>query len=246
MKTNYEAKFNKNGNIKVGGNIWTFNKLAGSGVLNGCKGTCGKYCTGCYNEKNPKKSSCYVFNSYVHYGWEKSTVMNSHIRNTNIMRSDINKAFKDIRQQLKRAKKKPTAVRIHSSGEIETKEELLKWFDVANENPSIPFYVYTKAYDVLDEVMLLYKIKKLEIPKNFFINISIWHEVGKKCYDTWKSNPQIRAFVYHDGYDYGENLKMDIMCPAYNSKGKMDHRFTCDTCKICYQEKHKVCGCYDH
>lgn len=50
---NYEAKFNKNGNIKVG-KIWTWNKLAGSGVIAGCKGTCGKHCTGCYKADNPK------------------------------------------------------------------------------------------------------------------------------------------------------------------------------------------------
>ena len=41
-----------NGNIKVG-DMLTWNKLAGCGTLNGCKGTCGKYCKGCYNEEDP-------------------------------------------------------------------------------------------------------------------------------------------------------------------------------------------------
>ena len=85
----YQARFVKNGNIKVGRSMWTFNKLAGSGEIAGCQGTCGKHCMGCYNHEDPKKSPCYVFKSYVVYGWDHGTVVQGHIRNTNIMRNDI-------------------------------------------------------------------------------------------------------------------------------------------------------------
>ena len=90
------------------------------------------------------------------------------------MRENIEKAFNDIRLQLKRAKKKPSAVRIHAAGEIETAQELREWIETATITPGIPFYIYTKAYEVLDQVLSTMDVRL--IPKNFFINVSIWHE----------------------------------------------------------------------
>ena len=240
----YEARFVKDGNIKIG-KMWSWNKLAGSGEIAGCKGTCGEHCKGCYNAQNPKKSPCYVFKSYVQYGWEKSTVVKGHVRNTLVMRNNTTKAFEDIQAQLKRARKKPVAVRVHASGEIETAEELAKWLETAKLSPSIPFYVYTKAYNIVDKVLT--DTDPADLPKNFFINISIWHDNGIETYNKWKHLSCIRAFVYDDGqYDYSDKLKINCYCPAYDKKGKLNHDLTCDACKICFQEKAKVCGCYDH
>ena len=240
----YTARFVKNGNIKIGNTMWSWNKLAGNGVIAGCKGTCGEHCQGCYDINHPQKSPCYVFKSYNIYGWDHSTVVQSHVRNTNVMRDNIEKAFNDIKLQLSRARKKPSAVRIHASGEIETTEELRKWIETAATSPNIPFYIYTKAYDVLDEVLSSINIKT--IPKNFFINVSIWHENGIEIYNKWKHLNCIRAFVYDDGYDYSDKLKIDCYCPAYDKNGKLSHDLTCDKCKICFQKKAKVCGCYSH
>lgn len=240
----YVARMVKNGNIKIGRTMWSWNKLAGSGTIAGCKGTCGEHCKGCYDEKNPKKSPCYVFKSYNIYGWDHSSVVKGHVRNTNIMRDDINKAFKEIQLQLKRAKKKPSAVRIHASGELESAQELRKWIETAAMFPDIPFYVYTKAYEILDEV--LSENNNNTIPKNFFINISIWHDSGVEAYNRWKRLDCVRAFVYDDGYNYGNDLKIDCYCPAYDENGKLHHDLTCDRCKICFQNKAKVCGCYAH
>ena len=239
----YEAKFVKGGNIKVG-KMWTWSKLAGKGIISGCKGTCGEHCKGCYNAEDPKKSSCYVFKSYVQYGWDGGTVVKSHIRNTNIIRNNINKAFEDIRLQLKRAKKKPSAVRIHASGELESTKELQMWLETAKMFPEIPFYVYTKAYNIIDDILSNDNMK--DLPNNFYINISIWHKNGIESYNKWKHLDTIRAFVYDDGYDYSKKLKIDCYCPAYDKNGKLNHKLTCDKCKICFQKKAKVCGCYDH
>lgn len=239
----YTARISKDGNIKIG-RMWSWNKLAGSGILAGCKGTCGKHCVGCYDAENPKKSSCYVFKSYVLRGWETSTIVQGHVRNTNIMRNNIDQAFEEIRLQIKRAKNKPTALRIHASGELETAKELKEWIKTAAMFNSIAFYVYTKSYEILDEVLT--DMNENEIPSNFFINVSIWHEEGVGCYNKWKHLDCIRAFVYDDGYDYEDKLKMDCHCPAYDKKGKLSHDLTCDKCKICFQKKAKVCGCYDH
>ena len=240
----YIARMTKNGNIKIGQTMWSWNKLAGNGEIAGCKGTCGKHCNGCYNADNPRKSPCYVFKSYNLYGWDQSSVVKGHVRNTNIMRNDIDHAFDDIRLQLKRAKKKPSAVRIHVSGELETAQELREWIATASMNQDIPFYTYTKAYESLDEV--LPNFNNDTMPKNFFINISIWHENGIDAYNKWKHLDCVRAFVYDDGYDYENKLKIDCYCPAYDKNGKLHHDLTCDKCKICFQRKAKVCGCYNH
>lgn len=242
----YIAKMTKNGNIKIGNTMWSWNKLAGSGEISGCKGTCGVHCTGCYNKDNPKKSPCYVFKSYVQYGWENSTVVKAHIRNTNIMRNDINKAFEDINEQIRRAKIKPSAIRIHASGELEEEIELKKWIETAKSFPNIPFYIYTKAYELVDSVLSDIKNKNEYLPKNFFINISVWHKEGVDLYNKWKELDGIRCFVYDDGYDYNKDLKIDCYCPAYDKNGKLSHDLTCDKCKICFQNKAKVCGCYSH
>ena len=65
-------------------------------------------------------------------------------------------------------------------------------------------------------------------------------------YNKWKHLDCIRAFVYDDGYDYSKLLKIDCYCPAYDKSGKLSHELTCDKCKICFQKKAKVCGCYSH
>ena len=240
----YTAKFVKNGNIKIGDTMWSWNKLAGNGIIGGCKGTCGKHCQGCYDSDNPKKSPCYVFKSYVQYGWDDGTVVKAHIRNTNIIRENIEKAFEDIRLQLQRAKKKPSAVRIHASGELENSNELEMWIETARMYPDIPFYIYTKAYNIVDMVLSAYQ--KDNIPSNFFINISVWHDNGIETYDKWKHLDNVRAFVYDDGYDYNQKIKINCYCPAYDKNGKLSHELTCDKCKICFQKKAKVCGCYSH
>ena len=84
------------------------------------------------------------------------------------------------------------------------------------------------------------------MPSNMFINVSIWHENGIDTYNKWKHLDCIRAFVYDDGYDYGDKLKINCYCPAYDKNGKLHHDLTCDKCKICFQSKAKVCGCYNH
>ena len=240
----YVARMVKNGNIKLGQTMWTWNKLAGNGTIAGCKGTCGQHCNGCYNAENPRKSPCYVFKSDNIYGWDHSSVVRGHVRNTNVMRNDINHAFSDIRLQLARAKKRPSAVRIHASGELESAQELREWIKTAEMFPEIPFYVYTKAYEILDEV--LSEMSNDTMPSNMFINVSIWHENGIDTYNKWKHLDCVRAFVYDDGYDYGDKLKIDCYCPAYDKNGKLHHDLTCDKCKICFQSKAKACGCYNH
>jgi len=246
-----------NGNIKVG-NMLTWNKLAGAGYLLGVLGSCGEFCKGgCYDCKNPMKSPCYVFKSYAQYG---ASVIDSHTINTLWMRYKMAQTFTILNKQLKKMKKsKP--IRIHASGEFESAEEVKGWFRLAELNPSFPFYVYTKAYKYVDEAMEDWmKLHGKNIPDNFYINVSIWHESGVEFYHKWEHVDNIKAFVYNDGYDYAGKLEMKCNCPAYKKETKVDkkgnvkervvlkHDLTCDRCKLCFinNKGAKVISCLDH
>lgn len=234
-----------NGNIKVG-DMLTFNKLAGNVEINGCVGSCGKHCTGCWNSENWKKSPCYVAKSYVQYG---DKVINSHIVNTLAMREDPWVTVYELDKQLKR-KKKVKPVRQHSSGELESAEELKAWMWLAKENPLWTFYVYTKAFEIVDKVLT--ETPKEELPTNYFINISVWHENGIDTYNKWKHLDTIRCYAYDDGtFDYEANgLHLNGICPAYRKdekgKTKLYHDLTCDKCGLCFHNKVKAISCLDH
>ena len=223
----------------------TFNKLAGSTIFKGCPGSCKEHSAGCWNPNNWKKSPCYVAKSYTQY---KDVVINCHIFNTLGMRNSPFAVAVILDNKLSRMRSiKP--IRIHSSGELESVQELKAWLWLAKKHPKNKFYIYTKAYDILEEI--LEKEKKV-LPPNFFINISIWHEAGIKYYLKWKNLTNIRAFVYDDGgYDYAKHgLTVKTYCPAYkkNEKGKvkLSHDLTCDKCTLCFQPKQKVIGCLSH
>ena len=138
-----------NGNIKVG-NMLTWNKLAGSGTLNGCKGSCGEYCQSCYNPDDPMNSECYVFKSYRQY---KDSIINSHIVNTEAIRKDLKGTFENLDKTLSR-RRKAKPIRVHASGEFETAEEICEWMRLAKKHKEWPVYVYTKAFRCMDEALV--------------------------------------------------------------------------------------------
>lgn len=61
-------------------------------------------------------------------------------------------------------KKKAQAIRIHDSGDFYSKEYLLKWIEIANINPNVNFYAYTKS---------LPYFKGIKLPKNMDVIFSI-------------------------------------------------------------------------
>ena len=241
-----------NGNIKVG-DMLTWNKLAGSGTLNGCKGSCGEYCQGCYNPDDPMNSECYVFKSYRQY---KDSIINSHIVNTEAIRKDLKGTFENLDKALSR-RRKAKPIRVHASGEFETAEEICEWMRLAKKHKEWPVYVYTKAFRCMDEALVT--MEKEGYPTNFFINVSIWHQLGIDFYNKWKHLPFVRAFVYDDGFDYAAHgLELKAYCPAYKKETKtlksgktvtkvvLKHDLTCDKCGLCFSEKAKVLGCLSH
>ena len=233
------AKFNKKGDTKIGA-IWSFSTLMGNEPVhidyNGVKcdvvGTCGGYCEGC-------KKSCYVRNSYRY-----PSVKYGHAWNTLAIRDDIESAYNDLEGQLKRARNKPNAVRIHVSGEFESMQELNMWNKLAKAFPNITFYVYSKAYDIMDDYFT-----NNTLAANFIVNVSIWHEYGIMFFMKWRNLKNIRAFVYDDGYEYRKfGIYSDSRCPAYDSNGKAIDGVTCQKCGLCMgrRENKKVTFCAAH
>lgn len=252
------ARISSAKNIKLGnmgswsllfGNIdWYIPELGLS-----CKGTCGEYCKGCFNKDNPKKSDCYVCKQYIRYsdkniGIEKSkcTIKLGHAYRTLAITLFRNELLVSLHKQLTNMKKKFLTVRINESGELTCYEDLEMWCKLAILHPETKFYIYTKNYPAVQNA-----VDNSIIPRNMFINISVWHECGIAEYKKMEKHPQIRAFVLLDSEwtvgKYAERkLTVDAICGAYNEFGVMNHNLTCDKCKLCYSQTRKVVGCYKH
>lgn len=238
----YKNIIKSNGNIKLGSHMGTISKIYGNKEIYveklGCcvRGTCGKYCAGC-------DKACYVRASY-RYG----SVILGHAKTTLAFRQDIARAFAEMDLQLSRKRKPFKQVRINQSGEIESTEELTRYYWLARKHPESDFYLYTKNFDALRESLILEKL-----PKNITILISVWHEYGLAVFNEYKHIPNIKAFVYVDdtwnAEKYAENgIVITTWCKAYDERGKLDHNITCDKCHKCFDRlgSHKVVGCHAH
>lgn len=222
------------------------------------KGTCGKYCKGCFDPKDERKSACYVAKSYMRYtnanedGTPGDIVNNpcsvkrGHAYRTIAMTEYRDELLTSLDNQLTRKRNKFKTIRINESGELTCYEDLALWCELAKRHPETVFYLYTKNY------VAVYKaINNNDVPNNLFINISIWHSLGIKAYAEMKNHPQIRSFCLVDDEWTREKYQskgIDItsMCGAYDEKGKMNHAVTCDKCKKCFSSSNKCVGCYEH
>lgn len=246
MKTFYKvqgtlkahAHFTKNGNIKLGGNVWTFSKLFGDfnytieddNGMHEIIGSCGHYCNGC-------KKACYVKSSYRY-----PSVVKCHTENTMAFREDIGGAFNDLYNQISNARNKPDLIRINQSGEIESHNGFILWCSLAMCFPYVKFWVYTKAFDLV-------KASIPYLPENLTVNFSIWHEYGLEEYIEAKNFKGVNAFAYVDK-DFtieryqAEGLAIQTTCKAYEN-GKLNHSITCHKCGKCFHSG-LVIGCNEH
>ena len=254
VKTLVDARWNFNGNIKVG-NIATWSTLPSNRIFfsqkyGAVKGTCPpeicKYCARAKEEG--KRPPCYVFKSHRY-----PSVVDGQARNTISMRNDPEKAFKQLSDALSRKRIPIVAGRFDQSGEIENEAQFEGQCRVAKDHPKTPFYVYTKRTEVVVPALLEGKV-----PKNLTVLISIWHEQGIDEFLKVAHLPNVKAFVYCDynrnpsGWgpeDYAKyGVFVQTFCKAYDLKGKMNHNITCELCKKCFNRsaKAKVIGCLDH
>lgn len=225
------------GNIKLG-NMGSFSKVMGNDTVTdgniSCVGSCSKYCSEC-----GCAMSCYVRASYRY-----KSVRTRHIINTLAMRENLDSVYNDLYLQMYRKRNKFLVVRINQSGELETESEFKMWCRLASDFPMTEFYVYTKAFDLVTPTLL-----NGGCPNNLTVLFSIWHTYGLNEYKVVAHLPNVKAFVYCDGFNYEMvGLKINTYCMAYAKDGKLDHNITCDKCRKCFNrlDSCKVVGCNAH
>lgn len=220
-----------NGNNKVGKGVWCFNTLPGDkplavstkGQLTNIHGTCNGCCSGCIND-------CYAIRDAKRH---HNSVIPALGKNTLLIRHDMENAFGQIKESI--IKNKTKVLRWHSSGEIENYNYLLHMVKLAVELPNVQFYCYTKRFDLIDRYLKEFK----KFPKNFVVNISVWHD-NDKGYDFGKCN----KFVYDDHTD-PKVMKMRH-CPAVDKNGKSTG-ITCSECGWCFRGNYgRITAVYQH
>ena len=244
------------GNTKLGESIGTFSKLKGNRVYwvpeyeMAIQGSCGKFCESC-------DGSCYVEKSYVRYTNRETgecSVIKGHAKNTYAFYVDIDESFKILDKKLTRKRKKFVYVRIDQSGEMISEREVAGWAWLAERHPETTFYVYTKAFEYVLNMLLAGRI-----PLTMIILFSVWHEYGIKEYKLVAHLPNVKAFVYCDKNKHPDTgwgteeyeahgLIVQTFCPAYDGKGKMNHDMPCEKCQKCMNKLKscKIIGCWDH
>lgn len=238
MEVMYNINYNEEmvvslvkGNSKLGKRVFAFNLMPGDkpistkdkGELTNVWGTCVGCCDGCQNH-------CYaVRDTRRHH----NAVIPSVGKNTVIMRRDMDKGFKQIKEAL--IKNKAKVLRLHSSGEIMNYDYLLHMVKLAVEMPDVLFYFYTKRFAFMEQ----YLKECGALPDNLVCNIS-----------EWKGNTEgyqldgLNKFVYDDGTD--PTIAKLTHCPAVDKKGKKTG-VTCSQCQRCFSgNKGIITAVYDH
>lgn len=237
----YEYEYSKDmhisvpkGNEKIGKGIYVFNLMPGSkpistkdkGELTNIVGTCTGCCKDCEN------NGCYAIRDARRH---HNSVIPSLAKNTLIMRNDQERMFSELKQFL--TKKKVKTLRMHSSGEIESYEYLLKMVNLAKELPNTIIYFYTKRFDWVNK----YLKENKTFPTNLVCNISKWHN-NIDSYNFEKEN-KVNIFAYDDGTD--PELSSWIHCPAVDKKGHKTG-ITCSQCQRCARNEGLKTAVYPH
>lgn len=208
----------QDGNRKVGKGIYTINLLAGDQPLTkldgtqltNISGTCGGCCSNC-------KGDCYAIRTQVF----RNNNIPSWADNTILATQEIDTFFKEIQQFIDRSM--VAAIRFHAFGEIPSYKYLEKMTELAENNPTIIFYTYTKRFEWVEKYLADHKA----FPNNLVVNMSIWH----KNYDNPYNLPE---FIFDDGTD--EEVAKLPHCPAVDKNGH-ETGVTCAKCKRCLRAK---------
>ena len=208
------------------GNIPAFNTLPGNRPikkndgtqLTNIVGTCGKHCKECFND-------CY---SVRYIKCHHNSTVRAYANNTIIMRNDGEKLRKAIKEYCE--KNIVRYFRFHTSGELESVEQLKLYCDICNDNPDIIFYIYTKAFDILQAWIE----KFVKFPINLVVNLSQWND----NLDGLSSRllNQCNVFAYDDGET---DLSHMTHCPAVDRKGH-ETGITCAQCRRCMKRGSKT------
>lgn len=225
--------FVSKGNGKLG-NIPGINLLPGNKPLTNSKGvpytnisgTCGKHCALCLK-------ACYAVR-YMKY--HHNSTVKGYATNTYMMRNEPEKFLAQIKEYCDKNIVK--YFRYHTSGEIESVEQLELYARICREIPDVIFYIYTKSFDILTEWLN----KGNDIPENFVINLSEWHG-NLKEYAGSAMLDLCNIFAYDDK-DSDQSVKSLPHCPAVDKDGH-ETGITCAKCRMCMKRGTKI-AVYSH
>ena len=216
------------GNGKLG-NIPQFNLLPTSGVIRNGKGvaltnvtgTCGKYAEDCAKVCYAKRC-CTLHHNSVIPAWGRNTVL---------VRLCPDKVREGINEYCK--KNIVRYFRFHTSGELENLEHLKLYATICHDNPDVTFFIYTKAFDILQEWFEDLQDNGEGIPSNFIINLSEWH--GNL--DFLKESTAHPYFKHCHIFSYDDNspkCRYNHLphCPAIDVHGH-ETGITCAQCRRC-------------
>lgn len=213
------------GNQKMG-NIPQFNTLPGNvplrkkdgTLLCNIHGTCSKYCKHCSKD-------CYAIRSAIYH---HNSIISAWGRNTVLLRNDPHKVHLAINEYCRKNVVK--YFRFHSSGELESYKQLLMYIEICKDNPDVTFYIYTKAFDILQEYFNMLDATGGSMPDNFIINLSEWHgNLVDLLYKKFFRDCNV--FAFDDG-EAGPLVESYVHCPAVNEKG-FETGVTCAQCRRC-------------
>ena len=208
----------QDGNRKLGKGIYTINLLAGDKPLTkldgtqltNIPGTCKDCCENCIDD-------CYAIRTQIF----RNNNIPSWADNTILATQEIETFFNEIQQFIDRSM--IAAIRFHSFGEVPSFEYLVNMVRLAENNPTIIFYTYTKRYKWIERYLEEHKA----FPSNLIVNVSIWH----KNYDNPYNLPE---FIYDDGSE--EDVAKLLHCPAVDKRGH-ETGMVCSKCKRCLRAK---------
>jgi len=129
--------------------------------------------------------------------------------------------IKELNKILKKENKKKIYFRIHVEGEFYNREYFKKWLDIVKKFPNVIFWTYTKNLEIFNNLK--------EIPKNLYINLSIFNDVNK---DNLKKSLKIAEKFNLNLVSNDKNLinnKKIIKCNGY-----------CIKCKACYNKNKNI------
>ena len=208
----------QNGNRKLGQGIYTVNLLSGDKpltlkdgtILTNVSGTCDGCCDGC-------KKDCYAIKTQLRYNNDVPTWAD----NTLLAKYDVVTFFGELQSFIN--KNVVAVIRYHALGEIPSFNYLFKAVELANNNPNIRFYLYTKRFQWIEQYINTFG----DFPKNFVVNVSIWH-------NNYKNLLSLPEFIYDDGTQ--SELESVVHCPAVDKSGN-NTGVTCAMCKRCINAK---------
>ena len=151
-----------------------------------------------------------------------SNVQQAYLRNLRLYNTDIEDFWQQIEFKVRHC---PMPLfRFFDCGDFPNQEFVKGSCLLAKKFPEIKFLAYTKHYEWVNE----YLDQGGEIPDNYVIRFSMWH-------NQWKvPNPHNLPVAWVDFKD--KTLNPDFPKNCVSCANQLDKTITCSTCRICWKK----------